>query len=110
MQQLFSLTRISSNNEYEYKASVTDIFFSSLEKAVARLEWENENGLEPYGLCECSYDLVVIEEAQLDSNDPDFFFQKWFELQKQEDGGYLWKEIDCPEKYKRTVCFHSIGQ
>lgn len=108
MQKLFSLTRIASS-EGIY-SSITDLFFSSLEKAVERLMWENENNTEPYGLCECYYDFAVIEEADLDGNDPDWLFQKWYQLKNQENGEYRWIETTRPSQFGNIVSFYSSGK
>lgn len=105
MQKLFSLTRIAKG-----ESTITDMFFSSVEKAKATLSWENENVKSPYGLCECYYDLAVIEEAEFDNNGADWSFQIWYQLQKQENEEYLWIEIPCPKEYERTVCFYSSGK
>ncbi len=111
MQKLYSLTRIAESDCKDVIAStITDLFYTTVTKAIGRLEWENKNLKTPYGLCECYYKYVVIEEAILDDNDYDWEFQIWYELKEQENGDYIWTEIECPKKYQRTVSFYASGK
>lgn len=97
---LYSITRIAKEPK-ETESSITDLFFKDLDKARDTILLDGANG--PYGLCECFYNYIVIEQIQLqdEPEDADPFWQEWYEYMADE----TWIRIDPPEWVGKTVSF-----
>jgi hypothetical protein len=85
-------------------ASVTDLFFETLEEARAYVQADSEFGC--YGLCECYYQYIVIEQRNFANgkDEADWNFQEWYEMPKG-DQPYSWNKIEAPLWAKGTVDF-----
>lgn len=86
-------------------ASITDLFFKDLEAAREFIKKDSENGY--YGLCECYYTYIVLEqqvfadrthEEELEGWD----WQEWYRMEPSDD---TWVQIDQPGWAKGTVDF-----
>lgn len=85
-------------------STITDLFFKDLEKARDFLKRDSEHG--SYGLCECYYNYVVIEELSFVDDadcteDRKWDWQEWYELRDNKG----WVKIDRPEWAAGTVDF-----
>jgi hypothetical protein len=61
---------------------------------------------DPYGLCECYYEYLLIEKRTIgEIDDTCWDGEIWFKLENNEDGSIKYVRIDKPECFKQTCNF-----
>jgi len=65
-----------------------------------------DNSTDPYGICECYYEYLLIETSETNQVDPWVDEEMWFKSEhNSEDGTIKWNKIPKPEYLQRMCNF-----